>query len=96
MPDFTVTITTVEAGVLASYFPTTQEGIEFAVRRLVQVRAKDLIFDSSSIKDPRKMDDQGLRDELLVIQSEVPTFCERYPDHPACIAASTTTTTITT
>ena len=84
MPDLTVTITTVESGVLASYFPTSQEGAEFAIRRLVRVRAKDLIYDSNSNLDPRKMTDQELRDELLVVQAQVPTFCERYPDDPTC------------
>lgn len=84
MPDLTVTITAVEIGVLESYFPTSQEGAEQAIRRLVRVKARQIIENSSSLLDPRKMDDQGLRDELLVIQTEVPTFCERYPDHPTC------------
>ena len=86
MPDLTVTITAVEMGVLESYYPTAQDGAEWAIRRLVRVKAMELIKDSSSLLDPRKMDDQGLRDELLVIQSEVPTFCERpeNAEHPDC------------
>jgi len=98
MPDLTVTITAVEAGVLESYFLTAQDGAEHAIRRLVRVRAKDLIYDSSSNLDPRKMDDQDLRDELLVVQSEIPTFCERpeNEEHPDCQPATTTTTTQTT
>lgn len=77
MPDYTVTITAVEAGVLASYYPTTEEGVEAAVRRVVRVRAMDLIRESSSRLDPQKMSDQELRDELLVIADEVPTYAER-------------------
>lgn len=90
MPDFTITITAVEAGVLASYYPTTEDGVEAAVRRVVRVQAMKLIFDSNSAKDPRKMDDQELRDELLVIAAQVPTFCERPEnfDHPDCLAES--------
>jgi len=84
MPDFTVTITAVEAGVLSSFFPTAQEGIEQATRRLVRMYAKNIIYNSSSNLDPRKMSDSELRDELLVIQDEVPTYCERYPDDPIC------------
>jgi len=86
MPDLTVTITAVEMGVLESFFPTAQEGAEHAIRRIVRVRSKDLIYDSTSLLDPRKMTDQELRDELLVIQSEVPTFCERpeNANHPDC------------
>jgi len=84
MPDLTVTITAVEVGVLESYFPTAQDGAEHAIRRLVRVQARDLIYASSSNLDPRKMNDQELRDELLVVQAEVPTFCERFPDDPSC------------
>ena len=80
MADLTVTITTVENGVLESFFLTAQEGAEHAIRRLVRVKAKELIFDSSSLLDPRKMNDQQLRDELLVIQDEIPAFCDR-PDN---------------
>ena len=86
MPDFTVNITAVEAGVLESFFPTAQEGIEHATRRLVRVQARKCIEDSSSLLDSRKMDDAALRDELLVVQSEIPTFCERPENfnHPDC------------
>jgi len=84
MPDYTVTITAVEAAVLASFFPTAKDGIEQAARRLVRVKAKEIIYESSSILDPRKMSDSELRDELLVIQDEVPTYCERYPEDPIC------------
>jgi len=84
MPDLTVTITAIENGVLESFYATAQDGAENAIRRLVRVRARQIIEESSSALDPRKMDDQGLRDELLVVQAEVPTFCERFPDDPSC------------
>lgn len=90
MPDLTITITTVEARVLESYYITAQDGAESAVRKLVRAKARDSIYDSSSEKDPRKMDDQELRDELIVVQAEIPTFCERPQniDHPDCVATS--------
>ncbi|RLJ03001.1 MAG: hypothetical protein DRP08_04050 [Candidatus Aenigmatarchaeota archaeon] len=84
MPDLTITITAVEVGVLESFFTTAQYGAEQAVRRLVRINAKNIIRSSSSLYDPDKMSDSDLRDELVVIQDEVPTFCERYPEHPTC------------
>ena len=84
MADLTVTITAIEKGVLESYFPTAQDGAEQAIRRLVRINAKEIIYDSSSTLDPRKMSDSELRDELVVVQSEVPSYCERYPDDPTC------------
>lgn len=90
MPDLTVTITAVEAGVLESYFISADEGAEHAIRRLVRVKAKELIYQSSSTLDPRKMTDAELRDELLVVASEIPSFCERPEnvEHPDCLADS--------
>jgi len=83
MPDYTITITAVEEGVLESFYPTADDGIQYAARRLVRTLAKKILYeDTTSILDPRKMSDQELRDELLAHQSEVPTYEERYPPDP--------------
>lgn len=89
MADHTVTLTTIEERVLESYWIDVTTAIEAIVRRVVIVKARDLIYESTSEKDPRKMDISELRDELLVIQDQVPTYCERNPSDPACQDSST-------
>ena len=84
MADYTVTLTTIEEKVLESFFLDAATAVELAVNRLVRTRAERIIFESTSVKDPRKMTLAELRDELILIQAEVPTYCERHPEDPSC------------
>ena len=79
MADHTVTLTTIEEKVLESFWPTVEDGVQAIVRRAVIRYARQLIYDSSSVKDPRKMDIGELRTELVNVQDEVPTYAERNP-----------------
>lgn len=79
MGDHTVTLTAIEEKVLESFWPSVEEALQAIIRRQVVVKGKDLVYSSSSIKDPRKMSIEELKTELTAVQDEVPTYTERNP-----------------
>lgn len=72
MAEYTVSITAEEATVIEHYFDTVQEGIDWAIKRMVLPKAKHLIKKNPSITtDPDKITTAEIR--ALLATMEIPS-----------------------
>lgn len=80
MADYTVSLTEEEEKVLESFYTTAAIAVNKAVNRVLIANAREIIRESSSLYDPRKMTVPQLRTEISNVASEIPTYAERFPE----------------
>ena len=80
MADHTITLTDIEEKVLASYWPSVEDALRSIIDRQLAVRGRELIYQSSSALDPRKLDKADLTTELDKVKAEIKTYTEKNPE----------------
>jgi hypothetical protein len=79
MPDITITITAEEVTILESFFATAEEGLLEASRGQIKRGACNIINQSTSQLDPRKLSNAELRTEIARLdgEGEIPSYADR-------------------
>jgi len=80
MGEHTITLTETDEKILESFWPTVGDALESIINRQLKIKGKELIHESSSRLDPRKLDKAEREAELAKVQADIKTYAERNPE----------------